>query len=100
MTENERRADHPGQGPNVSFMIHDEDDGSSAPFEARRGGRLREAVTAGYDALRREPRVGDRLRGENGTPISPEAEETVAAYLAHGGSTVWLLAGPTGGAKR
>lgn len=91
--------DAPAPGGEVAFTVHDEDDGSSGHFAVKRGSRLADAVTAAYAALQRTPREGDRLRGEGAGPIAPDANDTVAAYLGRGGVTVWLLAGPTGGAR-
>lgn len=90
--------DAPTPGGHVTFTVHDEDDGSSGDFSVQRGSRLADAVTAAYAALQRTPRDGDRLRGDGAGAVAPDVNDTVAAYLARGGVTVWLLAGPTGGA--
>jgi hypothetical protein len=88
--------DHGGE---VTFTVHDEDDGASGTFTVKRGSSLTDAITAAYQAVARTPADGDQIKADGtGTPITAAAHETVAAYLAHGGALVWLISGPTGGA--
>lgn len=89
----------PDHGGEVTFTVHDEDDGASGTFTVRRGSRLADAIAEAYRAVNRTPADGDQIKAEGtGTPITAGAHDTVAAYLAHGGVLVWLICGPTGGA--
>ncbi|KJK11756.1 hypothetical protein UB45_10895 [Terrabacter sp. 28] len=89
----------PDHGKDVTFTVHDEDDGASGTFTVKRGSRLADAIGAAYAAVKRTPAEGDQLKADGtGTPITADAHDTVAAYLAHGGVLVWLISGPTGGA--
>ena len=91
--------DNPDHGKDVTFTVHDEDDGASGTFTVKRGSSLADAIADAYKAVERTPAEGDQIRGDGtGTPITAGAHDTVAAYLAHGGVLVWLIAGPTGGA--
>ena len=92
---------NPDHGKDVTFMVHDEDDGASGTFTVKRGSRLSDAITEAYKAVARTRAETDQIKAEGtGEAISAAAHETVAAYLAHGGTLVWLIFGPTGGASR
>lgn len=98
MTTNDK-ADDPDHGRDVTFTVHDEDDGATGTFTVKRGSNLADAVAAAYASVNRTPAEGDQIKAEGtGTPITAGAHDTVAAYLAHGGGLVWLISGPTGGA--
>lgn len=91
--------DTPEHGGKVTFTVHDEDDGASGTFTVKRGSSLADAITDAYKAVNRAPADGDQIKAEGtGAPITADAHDTVAAYLAHGGGLVWLISGPTGGA--
>lgn len=86
-------------GKDVTFQVHDEDDGASGTFTVKRGSSLADAIAAAYKAVGRTPAEGDQIQAEGTrTLITAGSHDTVAAYLAHGGVLVWLIAGPTGGA--
>lgn len=92
--------DAPSPGGDVTFQVHDEDDGDTGTFTVKRGSRLADAVTAAYAAVKRTPSPDDQIKGDGtGDVIAPDANDTVAAYLARGGVRIWLIAGPTGGAR-
>lgn len=96
---NGKADDNPDHGKDVTFKVHDEDDGASGTFTVKRGSSLADAIANAYKAVERTPAEGDQIKADGtGTPIIAEAHDTVAAYLAHGGVLVWLIAGPTGGA--
>lgn len=98
---NDKADERPDHGKDVTFTVHDEDDGTSGTFTVKRGSSLADAIAAAYVAVNRTPAEGDQIRAEDtGTPITAGAYPTVAAYLAHGGVLVWLISGPTGGATR
>lgn len=101
LTTNGKADDRPDHGKNVTFTVHDEDDGASGTFTVKRGSSLADAIANAYTAVNRTPAEGDQLKADGtGAPITAGAHETVAAYLAHGGVLVWLISGPTGGATR
>ena len=91
--------DTPGHGGEVTFTVHDEDDGATGTFTVKRGSSLADAITQAYKSVMRTPAPEDQIKGE-GTDVLIMAgpHTTVAEYLAHGGVLVWLIAGPTGGA--
>jgi len=98
---NGKTDDASDHGRDVTFTVHDEDDGASGTFTVKRGSSLADAIAKAYQAVKRTPAEGDQIKGDGtGTPITADAHETVAAYLAHGGVLVWLISGPTGGATR
>lgn len=99
ITASGKADDDPDHGKDVTFTVHDEDDGASGTFTVKRGSSLADAITDAYAAVERTPAEGDQIKADGtGTPITAAAHETVAAYLAHGGVLVWLISGPTGGA--
>ncbi|GAB3668848.1 hypothetical protein GCM10027596_40250 [Nocardioides korecus] len=99
MTTNGKADDKPDHGGDVTFTIHDEDDGASGTFTVKRGSSLADAIADAYAAVKRTPAEGDQIKADGtGTLITAGAHHTVAAYLAHGGVLVWLISGPTGGA--
>lgn len=99
MSNNGKPDDKPDHGKDVTFTVHDEDDGESGTFTVKRGSSLSDAIALAYAAVNRAPAEGDRIAAEGtGTPITAGAHDTVAAYLAHGGVLVWLISGATGGA--
>jgi hypothetical protein len=88
-------------GGEVTFTVHDEDDGETGTFTVKRGSSLADAITKAYEAVKRSPTDGDQIKADGtGEAITAGAHETVAAYLAHGGTLVWLISGPTGGAHQ
>ena len=90
----------PEHGGEVTFTVHDEDDGETGTFSIKRGSSLADAIAAAYTAVKRTPAPEDQIKGEGtDTLITAGANTTVARYLAHGGVLVWLIAGPTGGAR-
>lgn len=98
-TTNGKADDNPDHGKDVTFTVHDEDDGASGTFTVKRGSSLADAIADAYKAVKRTPAEGDQIKADGtGTPITARAHDTVAAYLAHGGVLVWLISGPTGGA--
>ena len=98
-TTNSKNDDSPDHGKDVTFTVHDEDDGASGTFTVKRGSSLADAIAAAYKAVKRTRAEGDQIKADGtGRPITADAHDTVAAYLAHGGVLVWLISGPTGGA--
>ena len=90
----------PGHGGEVTFTVHDEDDGETGTFSIKRGASLLDAIAAAYNAVKRTPGPEDQIKGDGSdAPITAGAHTTVAEYLAHGGVLVWLIGGPTGGAR-
>jgi hypothetical protein len=90
---------NPEHGGEVTFTVHDEDDGEKGTFSVKRGSSLLDAIADAYMAVKRTPGPEDQIKGEGtGTVITAGAHTTVAEYLAHGGVLVWLISGPTGGA--
>src|SRR4051812_19983197 len=90
----------PGHGGEVTFTVHDEDDGETGTFSIKRGSSLLDAIAEAYKAVKRTPKPEDQINGEGSDiSIAAGAHTTVAEYLAHGGVLVWLIAGPTGGAR-
>lgn len=99
-TDNAKPDDTPDHGGEVTFTVHDEDDGQSGTFTVKRGSSLADAIADAYMAVKRTLVDGDQIKAEGtGTLIAAGAHDTVAAYLAHGGVLVWLISGPTGGAQ-
>ena len=99
ITTNGKTDDNPEHGKDVTFTVHDEDDGASGTFTVKRGSNLADAIAAAYAAVKRTPAEGAQIKADGtGTPIIAGLHDTVAAYLAHGGVLVWLISGPTGGA--
>lgn len=98
-TTNGKAGDSADHGKDVTFTVHDEDDGTSGTFTVKRGSSLTDAITDAYAAVKRTPADGDQIKADStGAPITAGAHDTVAAYIAHGGALVWLISGPTGGA--
>ena len=92
--------DKPDHGKDVTFTVHDEDDGASGTFTVKHGSRLANAIDDAYKAVQRTRAEGDQIKADGtGMSISADEHDTVAAYLAHGGVLVWLISGPTGGAS-
>lgn len=91
--------DDPAHGGEITFTVHDEDDGDEGTFSIKRGSSMLDAIAAAYKAVNRTPEPEDQIKGENSTvPVTGGVHTTVAEYLAHGGVLVWLISGPTGGA--
>ncbi len=99
ITTHDKPDDQSDHGKDVTFTVHDEDDGASGTFTVKRGSSLAAAIADAYASVNRTPAEGDQIMADGtGTPIIAGAHATVAAYLAQGGGLVWLIAGPTGGA--
>jgi hypothetical protein len=86
----------------LEVTIHNEDDGATYHFAARRHELLARVVRQLYEQkLRREPFEDDRLKCEkNGEDVFVFTELTFGEYLdaGHCPELVWLFAGGTGGA--
>lgn len=88
------------QGRQITITVIHEDSGREIELQAGPGTPVRTMIERAYSALGIENNPADRLRVEStGTNVLEHQERHLDDFLQIvGNDTVWLLAGPTGGA--
>lgn len=84
----------------ITITVVHEDSGREVELQAGPGTPVHTMVERAYAALGIERNTGDRLRVESpGINVFEHGNQHLRDFLALvGNETVWLLAGPTGGA--
>lgn len=84
----------------ITITVVHEDSGREVELQAGPGTPVRTVIERAYAALGIERNSADRLRVESaGTNVFEHEDQRLGDFLALvGDETVWLLAGPTGGA--
>jgi hypothetical protein len=84
----------------ITIIVVHEDSGREAKLQAGPGTPVRTMIERAYSELGLERNPADRLRVEStGTNVLEHQDQHLGDFLKLAGNdSVWLLAGPTGGA--